>query len=255
MNCRVTYSLMCALVLGSTFCLGAPIEIQSNDGTGQDGMVYAGVAKAPISSTFSVVAVSKTPTGAFDTISFAKFDLSTVGLTSAQVDSATLSVFTNTSTLVHSSNLDPDAAHPLEVAVARVTSSWDRNSLTFSNAPTFGATEGLFDVDAVGEWFSLDITDMVKDWLDTPSSNFGVRLSATTVMGSGPNGDQSPFYAAAFDSGFISAGDGGGLSETGPLLTINPVPEPTAMVLALCGVPALAWGAARARRRRCRARS
>jgi hypothetical protein len=241
---------MCALLLGSGLCRADVIDILSNEGSGQDGLAYAGIPAAAFSTAFSVVAVGKTTGAAHDTVSLIQFDLSGVTATSDQVTSATLTLFAVSSKVVNATNLDPDAAHPIEIAVSPVSGAWNRNSLSWLTKPAHGAVETTFQVDAINDFFTVDVTDLVKAWIDTPASNFGLWLEATTVMGSGPNGDASPFYAVAFNSGFETAANGGGPNENAPQLTIAAVPEPASGLLVLVAAPALAWARARSARRR-----
>jgi hypothetical protein len=235
MNCRVIYSLICALCICASVSRAATYNIATNQGTGQDGMVYANTSVPfPLSTFYPVIAVGATG-GPHDTVSLTQFDLSSVGATSAEVTSATLRVYSTSSKAVNATNLDPDASHPVEVGVSPITSGWNRAAVTWATRPSHGAVENTFAADALGEFFTVDVTDIVKGWLDTPASNFGLWLEATTIMGSGPNQDQSPFYAIAFNSGFLPSPPGG-LNDNAPLLTINTVPEPSTVVLSLLGV-------------------
>ncbi len=242
MNCRVFSSLIYALLIGTSVCRAATFSVESNDGSGQDGMIYSSpTVPFPLSTAYPIVALGKTG-GAHDTVSLAQFDLTSVTATSAQVTSATLQLFSTSSKPVNATNLDPDASHSIEIAVSPITSTWNRASVTWATKPTHGAVETTFNVDGLGEFITVDVTDVVKDWLTTPASNFGLWLEGTTIMGSGPNQDQSPFYAVAFNSGFLASPPfgPGGPNVNGPLLTINAVPEPSTTLLALAAVPGLA---------------
>ncbi len=213
-------------------------------------MVYANVSVPfPLSTFYSVIAVGATG-GPHDTASLVQFDLSSVGATSAEVTSASMRLYSTSSQAVNATNLDPDVSHPIEVSVSPITSTWDRSTVTWATQPTHGALEATFHVDALGQYFNVDITDLVKGWLDTPAANFGVWLEATTVMGSGPGEDQSPFYAVAFNGGFMPSSAGGGPNENGPLLTINAVPEPSTIILALIAAPVLVGAGVRRFRRK-----
>ena len=101
-----------------------------------------------------------------------------------------------------------------------------------------------FSVDGIEEAYVIDITSMVQSWLSTPASNFGLWLEGTTIVGSGENRTSSPFWAAAFKSGFNPSppiGPGGVNNVNAPLLTITQVPEPASVLLAAAGIPLLAW--------------
>jgi hypothetical protein len=219
-------------------------------------MIYAGpTVPFPLSTAYPVIALGKTTGGAHDTVSLAQFDLSGVTATAAEVTSATLRVFSTTSTVVNATNLDPDGGHAIEIAVSAITGTWNRANVTWSN---FGVGSphtvvvNTFEVDALGQFFTVDVTDIVKDWLDGSLTNNGLWLEATTVMGSGPSGTESPYYAVAFNSGFLPLPPfgPGGPNTNGPVLTINAVPEPATVALAVVALPALTWALMRSKRRK-----
>lgn len=248
MNCRVVYMLACALTVVSATCRADSFQIYTNAGTGQDGFTYAGAPDGAFSTVFDIGAVSKTPGGAFDAIDYLQFDVASLGLNAADVTSAKVSVTQVSSTALHPSNLNPDAGHPMEIAVLPVTSSWSRATLTANTAPTFNASpEATFSVSGLGQVFEVDITDLVKSWIDGSVTNNGVRLEGTTIMGSGESMTDSPYYAAGIQSAFNV---GGSLNTDGPLLTITTVPEPSTILLTTAAVPAFGWVAWRRRRRR-----
>ena len=248
-RCGVLTTLVCILLIGAATCSAVTVNVPTNQGTGQDGMIYANPGVPfPLSSFYSIIAVGATG-GPHDTVALTMFDLSTVGLTSAQVSSATLTVYSASSKAVNATNLDPDANNPVTVDISAVTSAWNRASMTWATQPTHGPVETSFSVNALSQPFVVDITTLVKGWLDSPASNFGLWLSGHSIQGSGPNQDVSPFYAVAFNSGFQA--NTGQPNANGPLLTINAVPEPATWLLMACAVPALAW----ARRRNLRSKN
>ncbi|MGD9722550.1 MAG: DNRLRE domain-containing protein [Pirellulales bacterium] len=254
MSCRVYCSLMCALLFASTTGEAATFSVETNQGSGQDGMIYSSpTVPFPLSTAYPVIATGATG-GAHDVAALIQFDLSTVTATAADITSATLRVFSATSKSVNATNLDPDVAHPIEIAISPITSAWNRASVTWATQPTHGAVETTFSVDALGQFYTIDITDIVKDWKasPTPTPNFGLWLNPTTIMGSGPNQDQSPFYAVAFNSGFLASPPfgPGGPNVNGPLLTVNAVPEPSTLLLALAGAVAFVGRLAFVARRR-----
>ncbi len=252
MKCRVLCTMICVLVFASSTSDAATYTILTNQGSGQDGLAYAGIPSAAFSTAFSVVSVGKTTGGANDSVGLFQFDLSTIpAILATDVSTATLRVFSTTSKVVNASNLDPDASHAIEIGVSPTTSSWNRGTLSWNTQPTHGAQATTFDVDGLGSYFTVDVTGLVQAWLNGSQINFGLWLEATTVMGSGPNSDASPYYAIAFNSGFQTAANGGGANTNAPELVINTVPEPATVLLALAAAPALVWaGIRRARGRR-----
>ena len=227
----------------SRFCEAVTTYATTTAGDGQDAIVYSNPSVPfVLSPAYPWVGVGKTTDGLSDLSSLMQFDLTGSGLTSAQIGSATLTVFTHTAAEFHPNLQNPDATHVVNVGISPITSSWDRDTAKWTFKPTHGSQVTDFDVNALNSFFTVDVTSLVKDWLDSPSTNFGVWLEATNVIGSGPNGDASPFWAVAFNSGYLASPPfgPGGSNVDGPLLTINTVPEPGTIVLALCAVPAVA---------------
>lgn len=101
---------------------------------------------------------------------FAQFDLATLplGITSADVDKATLRLFVDD--VPSGGNMD----------IHLVTSSWDEETLTSNNSPTTDATPFANDVAFVTgtmeDFVTVDITTQLKDWIDNPATNFGIAL-------------------------------------------------------------------------------
>jgi hypothetical protein len=103
---------------------------------------------------------------------FAQFDSTTLpnGTTGADIDRATLRLFIDD--VLSAGNID----------IHRVTSSWEESSLTFNNSPTFDVTPFASNVAiATGDehkFITIDITAEVKNWIDNPTTNFGIALLA-----------------------------------------------------------------------------
>ncbi len=173
---------------------------------------------------------------------FLKFDFSTLpAVTGADVEKATLTIFLS------------DVVAPGSFTVRLVTGPWDEGSLTASNIPSKVLTTipaipvGLGDA---GSFLTIDITSLVKGWLDTPASNFGValvradttlhfilnskentaqgheaRVDVSLVRGSGPagptgptgaTGPQGPSGPQGLQGVQGNAGAGGPTGATGP---------------------------------------
>ncbi len=63
-----------------------------------------------------------------------------------------------------------------------LNSKWNEYSLTYANGPALGsviATSGR--VSRGGTYVTFDVTELVKAWADTPSSNFGVAIVPTST--------------------------------------------------------------------------
>lgn len=244
-------ALVVALVALSSLAPAAVVNITTTTGTSQDGMIYSNPGVPfPLSTFYPIIALGATG-GPHDTVSLVQFDLSSVKATPGQVSKAELTLFTASSKAVNGTNLDPDALHPLTVDVSPITSTWNRNTVTWGTAPTHGSVATSFVTDGIGEFVTVDITSIVQGWLTNPASNRGLWLSGHSIQGSGPSNDASPFYAVAFNAGYVP-----GVGQNPPTFNVNPptlavtVPEPSTVVLGLLAVPCLAWACRRQLRRR-----
>ena len=65
-----------------------------------------------------------------------KFDLSTVGLTAAQVASATMTLYSVSPVPLNATAQIPDPTHQIEIAVSPITSTWNRNSVLWVTQPS-----------------------------------------------------------------------------------------------------------------------
>src|SRR5437773_9071390 len=98
---------------------------------------------------------------------FIRFDLSTLppGTTGSEVTRATLMVFVNALRV------------PGSLDVRQVTSAWSEATISGTNEPTLGATiASALLAPAKNEFLLVDVTAMVKDWLDGVAPNDGVAL-------------------------------------------------------------------------------
>jgi len=64
--------------------------------------------------------------------------------------------------------------------VYRVAGTWDEGTITNNTAPALGALLTSFSVDATNQdrWVTIDVTSLVKDWLDNVLPNNGLALIA-----------------------------------------------------------------------------
>jgi hypothetical protein len=105
-------------------------------------------------------------------VAFVQFDLSTLpaGTTSAQIAKATITLYVS----------KINSAGALEIRP--VTGNWNEYSLTYANAPVRGAVAGNSTVVSKPATFvTVDVTALVKSWIDAPSSNHGVAIQAATA--------------------------------------------------------------------------
>ncbi len=134
-----------------------------------------------------------------------RFDLLAVpaGTTSAQVGRATLRVYVNRVNV------------PGALTVQPVMGAWNEGAVTQQTLPPLG---NAVDVEAAtdeGQFVVFDVTALVKGWIDTPATNFGFALTATTtdvVLDSKEN--DATAHPATLD--IVLAAGAGGVGPAGP---------------------------------------
>ena len=102
---------------------------------------------------------------------YLKFDLSPLpaGTTGTSVAKATLTLWI--ASQGHSGLFD----------VHRVNSSWGEKAITFNAAPTLGSVDAAgVAVTASGQFLNIDLTQLVKDWLNGVQANNGVAMLPST---------------------------------------------------------------------------
>ena len=69
--------------------------------------------------------------------------------------------------------------------VFRVNGTWDEATITGGTAPPLSILESSISVDALqaNKWVTLDVTQLVKDWLDGVLPNEGIALIANGGVG------------------------------------------------------------------------
>jgi hypothetical protein len=118
------------------------------------------------------------------------------------------------------------------------TPAWTEGAVTYATIP---ATAGQFATQTISGFnqaVSIDVTLLVKQWLDGALANNGLVMDANAAVGGSPNWVYTVFSSAE-----------GGVS---PLLNITPVPEPASIVLvgSALGAAVLLLGRRPFRRRR-----
>ena len=106
------------------------------------------------------------------TNSYLKFDLSTLrsGVTGGQVSKATLTLYVNR------------VYAPGTLDVLAVMDPWDEKSIQVSNAhfslsPDDAVRGVAVGADAEGHFISVDVTAIVRSWLDGRAPNYGLALT------------------------------------------------------------------------------
>ncbi|MEX0977852.1 MAG: DNRLRE domain-containing protein [Pirellulales bacterium] len=217
------FAAMPNFAAGAELFIRQPPEVES-----KDTFVYQGVADANFDTTQAgpffgkVLGVGQTTTG-HTTESLIQFDLSNVGMTSAQAYWSFLELRA-VSTVAVGFGANPTPATPVVVDLYAVAGTWGETDVTWNTpAPATGALFASQTVDAIDQTYTFDITALVKQWLDGTIPNNGMILKGNAPVPSGMT-----FAAAVFSS---SSG------TIGPRLTI--VPEPSSVVLALSAAGAV----------------
>jgi len=236
MKRRVLATLMLTAVGLFTCNVARAITINPSEATSKDSFGYQGLPNANLNNPpfGGFLPVGATTTG-HDTKSILEFDLTGVGITSAQVAAATLNLFVGDTTAT-GFGVNPSGGSPITVNLSALTGSWVETTVAWNTIPAVGAQHDSLAINAINQTVSFNVTQLVKDWLDNPLANNGLILQAASAVGSSPN-----WVYATFNS---SAG------ANVPALVITPVPEPSTVVLAMWALPGLAWAAMRRKSRR-----
>lgn len=142
--------------------------------------------------------------GATALLSFS-FDALPSGTTSANVARATLRLYVNRVDVPGLINVQP------------VSGSWSEGAATYNTLPPLQAPVQIFSVSQPNMFLSIDVTSLVKTWLDSPSGNFGVALtaaSANAVFDSKENDETA--HPASLEISLVNAGPKGDTGAIGP---------------------------------------
>ncbi len=157
-----------------------------------------------------------------------QFDLKPISLSPDEVGHAFINLYALPALPAFES---PSPEHSVTTDLRPVTESWGEQTVTWENWPEVAMDPTASIVQSgVNQWVRFDVTDLVKDWLDDPSSNLGVQLSQRDVVDIEVPGARDRYFASLYAS---SASADPSLR---PYLSINTVPEPgTWTMLALGG--------------------
>jgi len=98
-----------------------------------------------------------------------QFDLSSLpaGTTSSQIGKATLTLYVNRVNQTGTVSVQP------------ILGSWSELSVTYSTIPSLGTSIATVSPTSAEQFIVIDVTSLVKSWITTPSSNFGIGLTST----------------------------------------------------------------------------
>lgn len=205
---RLLSALALAAASLSTTTHAASLTIQPEELASKDTFLYSYLSawnfdtySGGFGSAYGdILAVGKTTSGSHDLESLLQFSLSAAsGLTSGDVTSATIELYVISSSGV-GFGVDPSSTAPIAVNLYKVTSSWSEGLVTWASVPSTASTPADTEtISSIGYWVSFDATALVKAWLDTPASNYGVLLEQNAVVFNG-----SDNVYGAFDSSYTA---------------------------------------------------
>jgi MYXO-CTERM domain-containing protein len=96
---------------------------------------------------------------------YLKFELTSAIPTGAEVVQAVLSLYTYYAT-----------GNPQHVGAISAISDWNEDSITYDNGPLLEMLEDNVYIAATNTWWDWNIPIMTQDWLDNPTTNYGLGL-------------------------------------------------------------------------------
>jgi len=144
--------------------------------------------------------------------SLLQFDLSTLpaGATGAQVTKAVLRLYCNR----------VDTAG--QVSVSTVGGAWGEYSVTYAGLPALGGVVQAVPVGSAGAYVTVDVTTVVQAWLQSPATNNGLALTATSAAVQFDSKENDLTGHAATLDVTMSGQGGAGAGAQGPQGLVGP---------------------------------
>lgn len=157
---------LCLLLIASFVALFAEHPFASDARLAADAYVSTGSPNAN-----NQFAPSNHVGGSGNRRSFVRFDMATLpaGTPGSQVAKASLVLFADTAT--NGSTFD----------VMRVSGAWSESTLTNNSAPALGSAVATAIPAATNTFVTVDVTALVRDWLDGVTPNNGIALVASAA--------------------------------------------------------------------------
>lgn len=206
-------------------------------GASQSSMAYSFLPGWTMSGLYpGMIAPANTgPTSNHHMAAFLQYDVGSLvgsGVSSADVTVATMRLYlVDNEEAGFGANPTPETA--VSIDFRTLGQAWVGSTLTWNNQPG-GAYNPLTtvppgqlvgtisEIDSAGQWVELDVTSLLKSWLDDPSSNFGLRLTQSAQVRNGDGVSVFPAIASHENS----------LVENRPQLVVTTIPEPTTTLFA-----------------------
>lgn len=180
--------VLSSLVLLSTFTANTQISIslQPNATDGKDAEIFSCVGCGFSTTNYGnhpdFNAMAWTYGGEDSHIrSLIEFDLTSIPQ-SAVVSQAFLSLY-HSPTSVEGEHESLTGSN--ESVLRRVTSTWDENTVTWNTQPSTTSTNEVMLAESTSptqNYLNIDVTSLVQDMIDNPSTSFGFQLKAVTEI-------------------------------------------------------------------------
>lgn len=211
---RLSFPLAAALSAISATAFATPQVIAPDESTSKDTFTYSAIPSGLPFGSATYIGASVESSGVHTVHSLIQFDVSTSSVNASEAAALKLYARSKAGTPFSSVASDPSPTAPVTVDVYKVLGAWDEATVTFSDEPAVDPTPvGSFTVTNLNQYYSVDITDLVKSWITTPASNFGLELRQHAI---------SP-VAGAPDAAVVFQSSG---AANRPTLEISFVPEP-----------------------------
>jgi hypothetical protein len=195
-----------AAMLAFTAGAQAQYIFQPDEALSKDAKTYRFQNTVNFQSNLGVIGTASTP---HEFRSLLQFDLSAVPYTSSEITSATIELFASAVAAGGAGN----------VSFYEATGTWSETGVTWDTFPSFELTPvDTENVSTAGQWYTFDVTDSIKSWIDNPSSNNGFAILMDTPTGNVTLSGAPPV---------------GGSTINAPRLTV--VPEPAGAMLIFAG--------------------
>jgi len=171
-------TFLVAAILATSPNLFATVVIQPGPEDGKDISLYERT-DLPLSSGTSLYTINTGPPGPGrdDFTSLVEFDLSGVSASADSVTSAHLWLYENNVETFSFQHVTEEFPNTIEVQPA--ATAWEEEGLFYSTLPEpvpgYSATQL---VSSVNQWYSWDVTDVVRDWLSGLLDNNGFLITS-----------------------------------------------------------------------------
>jgi hypothetical protein len=208
-------------------CPAWGLIIQPDETASKDVFVYEGLPTFNMNGGGFEVALGSSETNdvpGHDVHTLIAFDVNSVPFAPNDVTSATLNLYVIDSTQVFGPSFaNPSPNAPVGAEVLAISGAWDESTVNWNTQP--GTTGGVLDavtITGVNQWATLDVTQLVRDWLSGAATNDGLMVRQPAEVF---NAEVGKLAAAVYNAASASSNR--------PYLEV--LPEPGTLGLLLIG--------------------